>query len=99
MSDGINVAVLSIGRGNAKTALAAGVALAACLGVWDSQPRRDVIIAARTREQGREAFDFAEGFARSLPEDEQAKLKFRYSPRLEIEYDGDHLIRVIAADG
>ncbi|GGD30813.1 terminase TerL endonuclease subunit [Sinisalibacter lacisalsi] len=99
LADGINVAVLSIGRGNAKTALSAGLALGALLGKWDDQPRRDVIIAARTRDQGREAFDFAEGFARSLPEEDQARLKYRYSPRLEIEYAGEHVLRVIAADG
>lgn len=66
LASGINVAVLSIGRGNAKTALCAGLALGACLGKWDDQPRRDIIIAARTRDQGREAFDFAEGFGASL---------------------------------
>ena len=32
LADGVNVAVLSIGRGNAKTALAAGIALGAVMG-------------------------------------------------------------------
>ncbi|MEM1072980.1 MAG: terminase TerL endonuclease subunit [Pseudomonadota bacterium] len=102
LADGVNVAVLSIGRGNAKTALSAGIALGAGMGVWDRQPRREVIIAARTRDQGRVAFDFVVGFIRSLQEDEQAAFTIRRSPRLEIEYDGDgggHFIRVIAADG
>lgn len=99
LADGINVAVLSIGRGNAKSALSAGIALAALFGTWDEQPRRDIIVAARTREQGREVFDFAEGFSRSLPEEDQARLKFRYSPKLEIELDCEHVLRVIAADG
>lgn len=102
LAGGINVAVLSIGRGNAKTALSAGIALGACMGIWDSQPRREIVIAARTRDQGRIAFDFVVGFVRSLPEEEQAKFRVRRSPRLEIEYDGDgggHYIRVIAADG
>ena len=102
LADGINVAVLSIGRGNAKTALSAGIALGSCMGVWDRQPRRETIIAARTREQGRIAFDFVVGFIRSLPDEEQASFTIRRSPRLEIEYDGDgggHFIRVIAADG
>ncbi|WP_245418495.1 terminase TerL endonuclease subunit [Cohaesibacter intestini] len=99
---GISIAVLSIGRGNAKTALSAGIALGALLGEWDNQPRREILIAARTRDQGRIAFNFVEGFARSLPEEIQEQMTFRKSPRLEIEFDGDgggHLLRVIAADG
>lgn len=68
-----------------------------CVGHF--RPRRDIIIAARTREQGREAFDFAEGFARPLPQEDQVRFKFRYSPRLEIEFDGYLLIHVTAADG
>lgn len=102
LADGVNVAVLSIGRGNAKTALSAGIALGAVMGKWDRQPRREVVIAARTRDQGRIAFDFAVGFMRSLPPDEQARFKVRSSPRLEIEYTedgGGHVIRVLAADG
>ncbi len=98
----VNVAVLSIGRGNAKTALSAGIALCALLGEWDKQPRREVVIAARTRDQARIAWDFAAGFARSLPEELQMQLKFRRSPRLEIEFEGDgggHFMRAIAADG
>jgi len=98
----IDVAVLSVGRGNAKSAIAAGLALGALIGIWDEQPRRDVIIAARTRDQAKVAWNFAEGFARSLPDDIQARLKFRRSPRLEIEFeadDGPHILRAIAADG
>ncbi|MEM9782353.1 MAG: terminase TerL endonuclease subunit [Pseudomonadota bacterium] len=95
-------AVLSIGRGNGKSALSAGIALGALLGVWDHQPRREVVIAARTRDQARIAWSFAEAFARTLPEDVQAALRFRRSPRLEIEFEGDgggHFLRAIAADG
>lgn len=102
LADGVNVACLSIGRGNAKTALSAGIALGAGMGKWDRQPRREVLIAARTRDQARIAFDFVVGFMRSLPEDEQALFTVRRSPRLEVEYDGDgggHFIRAIAADG
>ena len=97
-----NVAVLSVGRGNAKTALTAGISLGALLGIIDGQPRRDIIIAARTRDQGRVAYQFVEGFARSLPDDMQKQLKFRRSPRLEIEFNDDngpHVLRAIAADG
>jgi phage terminase large subunit-like protein len=95
------VAVLSVGRGNAKSALSAGLALGALLGEWDRQPRREVVIAARTRDQGKVAWDYAAGFAQSLPEAVQADLVFRRSPRLEIEYQGDgggHVLRAIAAD-
>lgn len=102
LADGINVAVLSIGRGGAKTALSAGIALGAVMGKWDDQPKREIIVAARTRDQGRIAFDFAVGFMRGLPETVQKLFTVRRSPRLEIEFDGDgggHLIRVIAADG
>lgn len=96
------LAVLSVGRGNAKSALSAGLALGALLGIWDRQPRRDVILAARTRDQARVAWNFAAAFTRSLPDDVQRQLTFRRSPRLEIEFNGDggeHVIRAIAADG
>ncbi len=96
------IAVLSIGRGNAKTALSAGVALGALLGKWDRQPKREILIAARTRDQPIRAWDFVSGFAQSLPEEVQKDLTFRRSPRLEIEYEGDgggHFVRAIAADG
>jgi phage terminase large subunit-like protein len=102
LEDGINVAILSIGRGNAKTALSAGIALGAIMGKWDAQPRREILIAARTRDQARIAFDFVVGFMRSLTDDEQKLFTVRRSPRFEIEYDGDgggHFIRAIAADG
>jgi phage terminase large subunit-like protein len=102
LADDVNVAVLSIGRGNAKTALSAGIALGSVMGKWDEQPRSEILIAARTRGQARIAFDFVVGFMRSLPEDEQKLFTVRRSPLLEIEYEGDgggHFIRVIVADG
>ncbi len=102
LAKAVNVAVLSIGRGNAKTALAAALALGAMLGGWDRQPRREILIAARTRDQARIAWDFVAGFSRSLPDQVQSQLIFRRSPRLEIEFEGDgggHFVRAIAADG
>ncbi|WP_204376940.1 hypothetical protein [Methyloceanibacter methanicus] len=102
LADDINVGVLSVGRGNAKTALSSGVALGALLGEWDDQPRREVLIAARTADQGRIAWSFAAALSRSLPEDVQRDLIFRRSPRLEISYEGDggsHMLRVLPADG
>ena len=67
LAEGVSVAALSIGRGNAKTALSAGLALGALVGEWDHQPRREIPIAARTRDQASIACDFAARFARSLP--------------------------------
>lgn len=96
------VAVLSIGRGGGKSALAAGLALSELLGVVNPQPRRDAIIAARTRDQARVAWDFAHSFCTTLPDAIQRQLIFRRSPRLEIEFTGNgggHLLRAIAADG
>ncbi len=95
------VAVLSVGRGNAKSALAAGVALGALVGQWDAQPRRDIILAARTRDQARMVWQYAAGFIEYLPTELRERLFLRRSPRLEIEYEGDgggHVMRAIAAD-
>lgn len=102
MAEGTANAVLSIGRGNGKSAITAGLALAGLVGVWDRQPRREIIAAARTRDQGRIIWDFVAGFAATLPLDLQRRLIYRRAPRLEIEYEGDdggHVLRVIAADG
>lgn len=102
LEPGIDFGVLSIGRGNAKTALSSGIALGALLGKWDAQPSREILIAARTRDQARIAFDFASAFTWSLPEEIQARLTFRRSPRLEIEFEderGSHFLRAIPADG
>ncbi len=98
----IDIAALSVGRGNAKSALSAGIALGALTGAIDNQRNRDIIIAARTRDQARVAWNFAANFSRSLPEDQQRRLVFRRSPRLEIGFkddNGEHVIRAIAADG
>ena len=98
----VTTAILSIGRGNAKTALSSGIALGALVGAWDAQPRREVLVAAKTRDQARIAWEFAAAFARSLDEDTQRRLIFRRSPRLEIELEdeaGSHYLRAIAADG
>ncbi len=101
LADGVMVAVLSIGRGNAKTALAAGLALGALMGIWDNQPKREIILAARNRDQARIAFGFLVGFRDSLPEAERDVFKVRHGQRLELEYTGNGggLARCIAADG
>jgi phage terminase large subunit-like protein len=102
LAEGVNTGVLSIGRGGGKSAISAGVALGELLGIWDDQPAREAIVAARVRDQARIAWDFAAQFALGLPEDIQKRLTFRRSPRLEIEYEddrGSHFLRAIAADG
>jgi phage terminase large subunit-like protein len=103
LADDVSVAALSIGRGNAKTALSAGVALGALLGkLGDRQPKREIVIGARTRDQGRIGWNFCEGLSRTLPTATRKALTFRRAPRLEIEFEGDgggHVLRVIPADG
>lgn len=102
MSPELAVAVLSIGRGNGKSAIVAMIALAGLIGITDRQPRREIIAAARTRDQGRIIWDFVAGLIEGLPLEMQRNFIFRRAPRLEIEYEGDggkHILRVIAADG
>ncbi len=102
LDEAVNTAILSVGRGAGKTALSAGLALGSLLGIWDKQPAREILVAARTRDQARIAWQFVAGFAQSLPEDLQSQLIYRRAPRLEIEFTGDgggHFLRAIAADG
>ena len=99
LGDDVNVACLSVGRGNGKSALSAGLALGGLLGKWDAQPRREILLAARTRDQARVCWNFVEGLAKSLPEETQKRLKFRRTPVLSITLDGEHEIRCVAADG
>ncbi len=95
------VAVLSIGRGNAKTALAAGLALGSVTGEWDKQPKREILLAARNRDQAKTAFNFLVGFIESLPKAKRQKFVIRRGSRLEVEFagNGGGLARCIAADG
>ncbi len=103
LPEDVSLAALSIGRGNAKTALSAGLALGSLLGrLGDRQPKREIVIGARTRDQGRICWNFAEGFSRTLPLSTRKALTFRRAPRLEIEFEGDgggHVLRVVPADG
>lgn len=101
MALGVMVACLSIGRGNAKTALSAGLALGALVGVWDDQPKREIIFAARNRDQAKTAFGFLVGFIEGLPEADRECFIIRRGSKLEVEFSGNGggLARVIAADG
>lgn len=100
---GVMVGVLSIGRGNAKTALSAGLALAELVGALQEQPQpsREIILAARNRDQARTAFDFLVGYIQGLPEADQAQFIIRRGSKLEVEFQGNGggLARCIAADG
>ena len=101
LADGVNIACLSVGRGNAKTAISAGIALSSLLGIGDPQPRRLIVIAARTRDQARIAFDFVVSFIEAKGDELGDEIHIRRAPRLEIEYSGDgggHILRCISAD-
>ena len=95
------VGVLSIGRGNAKTAVSAGLALGHLVGAWDDQPKREILFAARNRDQAKTAFQFLTGFIEGLPEDQQEQFIIRRGSKLEVEFEGNGggLARCIAADG
>lgn len=99
----VMVGVLSIGRGNAKTALSAGLSLAELVGALEEtpQPKREIIFAARNRDQAKTAFNFLVGYIEGLPETDQALFTIRRGSKLEVEFHGNGggLARVIAADG
>lgn len=98
---GIEAGCLSIGRGNAKTALSAGLSLGHLKGEIAPQPKREIIFAARNRDQAKTAFGFLLGFIEGLPADEQEQFTIRRGSKLEVETDenGGGLARCIAADG
>ncbi|SLN10719.1 Phage Terminase [Pseudooctadecabacter jejudonensis] len=95
------MAILTIARGNAKTALAAVIALAHLIGVYDTQPRREVLLAALTRDQAKIAWQFVLGFSESLPDDVQEQLTIRRGSKLEIEFSGHNggIVKALAAEG
>jgi len=101
-ADGINVGVLSVGRGNGKSSISAMLCVGELVGAWSDAPEREVIIAARTQEQARIAWNYCVSFIGTLPEDVQESVTIRRPPRFEIQYDdgnGPHLIKAISADG
>jgi phage terminase large subunit-like protein len=99
----VMVGVLSIGRGNAKTALSAGLALAELVGALEErpQPKREIILAARNRDQAKTAFQFLVGYIQGFSEADQSLFTIRRGSKLEVEFEGNGggLARVIAADG
>lgn len=103
LAPNVMVGVLSIGRGNAKTALAAGLSLAELVGALEEhpQPKREIIFAARNRDQAKTAFQFLVGYIAGLPDADQAQFIIRRGSKLEVEFEGNGggLARCIAADG
>ena len=95
------MAILTIARGNAKTALASVIALAHLIGVYDTQPRREVLLAALTRDQAKIAWQFVLGFSESLPIEVQEQLTIRRGSKLEIEFSGKGggIVKALAAEG
>jgi phage terminase large subunit-like protein len=99
--EGVSLAALSVGRGNAKTMLGAGLALGHLVGKIEPQPRREIIGAAKTRDQGMVAWGYVRGLAESLPVATRRKLTFLRSPRLEVRFEdkeGEHSLRMLASD-
>ena len=97
-----DIVVVGIGRGNAKSTLAAIIALCALVGIMDPQPHRQILIAARTAEQARQLLDIIAALIPYLPESIRAKIKVLKAPRLECRFDaedGPHFIKVISSDG
>lgn len=101
-AEGVTVGVLSVGRGNGKSALSAMLCVGELIGAWSDAKEREVIIAARTQEQAQIAWKYAVSFIETLPEETRKKISVRRQPRFQIQFDdenGPHLIKAISADG
>lgn len=101
-SEGVNVACLSVGRGNGKSTLSAILALGELLGAWSNAAEREILIAAKTQQQAQICWHYVASFIRTLPEDVQKRVTIRRQPRFEIQYDDDngpHILKAISADG
>lgn len=96
-ASGINIAALSVGRGNGKTALSAALATTHLLGLWDDQPQREIVVAARTRDQARTCWAFCCSYLAETP-----GIKIRRGAALEIEFEDDngpHLLKAVPSTG
>lgn len=104
LADNVTVGVWSIGRGNAKTATAAALAVTHLLGCWGKQDQREVVIAGRTADQAAIAFKFALTFIEHLPEGMATfdSLQVRQHPHFSLKLtapDGPHELKALSADG
>jgi phage terminase large subunit-like protein len=103
LRNGVSIAVLTVARGGGKSTLAGVFVVAEFFhGIRGEQPRREIIIAAAKRDQAEIVWTYAHdlilAYIADWSEEERREVKFRYSPRLEIEWRG-HKIKAIAADG
>lgn len=101
-ADGINVGVLSVGRGNGKSAISAMLCAGELVGAWSDAAEREIIIAARTQDQAKIAWNYTASFIATLPEEVRTRITIRRQPRFEIQYDDDngpHILKAISADG
>lgn len=99
---GINVGVLSVGRGNGKSTLSAVLALGELVGAWSDAKEREILIAAKTQQQAQIAWNYVASLSKTLPDEVQAQITIRRQPRFEIQFDdenGPHILRAISADG
>ena len=102
LAPGVNVGVLSVGRGNGKSTLSAALALGELLGAWSNAAEREVLIAAKTQQQAQICWHYVASFIRLMPDEIQAAITIRRQPRFEIQFDdenGPHMLRAISADG
>jgi phage terminase large subunit-like protein len=101
-ADGINVGVLSVGRGNGKSTLSAVLALGELVGAWSDAAEREILIAAKTQQQAQICWHYVASLSRTLPDEMQERITIRRQPRFEIQFDdenGPHILRAISADG
>tara|TARA_R110000823_G_scaffold130015_12_gene257931 strand:+ start:42936 stop:44492 length:1557 start_codon:yes stop_codon:yes gene_type:complete len=102
LADDVDIAILCLGRGNGKTALGSAMALAALMGIIDSQTKREVVIAARTLQQGEIAYQYVAGTIAGFPPAIQKRFTIRRAPRLKISYvdsgGAEHVLMVVASD-
>lgn len=98
-SKGTSIARLSIGRGNGKTAISAGLSLAHLMSEVAPQPKREILFASRNRDQSKIVFGFLVGFIENHPEHLRGSFTIRRGQRLEVECSlaGGDLARAIAA--
>ncbi|WP_415402794.1 terminase large subunit domain-containing protein [Tateyamaria sp. SN3-11] len=95
------IGVLSIARGNAKTCLGAALALAHLCGKWMPTPQREILLAAKNRDQAKVAFRYLVGLSQSLPKSERDQITTRHGYKLELDFKGrgGGEARCIPADG
>jgi phage terminase large subunit-like protein len=101
-ADGIEIGVLSVARGAGKSTLGGGLALAGLMGFLNNETKREVLLAARVREQSRICYEYVVGLIESLPDHERERFTILRPPRLEIRYEaegGPHYLKALASDG